>query len=102
MGIKCFPNRWNNVRTSGQDWIYTLSRNSCTAGLNVRIETAWEKLEGHHQAGVVYLWLILDVIINITDDIAAGLKSRINVFDQKGLSRMYIEMSKKCPKLVGL
>jgi hypothetical protein len=72
-----------------QDWIYTLARNSCTAGLNVKIETAWEKLDGHQQAGVVYLWLMLDVIVNITDDVAAGLKSRIKAFGQKGLSGMY-------------
>ena len=69
--------------------MYTLACNSCTVGLNVKIEAAWEKLEGHHQAGVVYLWLMLAVIANITGNVAAGLKSRIKTFGQKGLSGMY-------------
>ena len=71
------------------DWIYTLFSNSCTAVLNVKIETAWEKLEEYQQANVVYLWLMIDVIINITNDAAVGLKSRIKAFGQKGLAGMY-------------
>ena len=34
---------------------------------------------------MVYLWLML----NITNDALAGLKARIKMFSQKGLSRMY-------------
>ena len=78
------------MQTSRQDWIYTLAHNSCTTGLNVKIETVWEKLEGHQQADVVYLWLVFNVIINITDEVTAGLKSRIKTFGQKGLSEMYL------------
>ena len=72
-----------------QDWIYTLARNSCSSGLNMKVETEWEKLEGHQQAGAVYLWMILDVIVNITPDVAAGLKARIKTFGQKGLRGVY-------------
>ena len=73
-----------------RDWMYTLARNSCTTGLNIKTETARENLEVHQQAGVVYLWLMLDVIVNITDNVTAGLKSRIKAFRQKGLSGMYL------------
>ena len=33
---------------------------------------------------------MLDVIVNITDDVAAGLKSKIKAFGQKGLSGKYL------------
>ena len=38
---------------------------------------------------MVYLWLILDVIVNITDNVVAGLKARIKTLGQKGLSGIY-------------
>ena len=37
----------------------------------------------------MYLWTILGIIINISPDVAAGLKTRINVFGEKGLKGLY-------------
>ena len=39
--------------------------------------------------GVVYLWLMLDIIGNITTNVAKGLKEQIKLFGQKGLQEMY-------------
>ena len=72
-----------------QDWILSLTRNSSTVGLNEKVERTFDKLEGHQQAGVVYFWLMLDTIINITPDVAAGLRKRIKTFGEKGVAGIY-------------
>ena len=73
-----------------QDWILTLARNTTsTVGLNEKVEMTFYKLEGHQQAGVVYFWLMLDTIINITPDVAASLRKRIKAFGEKGVAGIY-------------
>ena len=51
----------------------------------MKINDKFSKLLVHRQAGIVYLWMMLDIIINITPDVAAGLKNRIKLFVDKGL-----------------
>ena len=71
------------------EWISTMAKNSCSVGLNIKIDKTYSKLEGHQQAGVVYLWLMLDIIVNITPNVAKGLKEQIKLFGEKGLQGMY-------------
>ena len=37
----------------------------------------------------MYLWMMLDIIVNITPDVASGLKDRIKLLVSKGLNRFY-------------
>ena len=55
----------------------------------MKINHKFSKLLGHRQTGVLYLWTILGIIINISPDVAAGLKTRINVFGEKELKGLY-------------
>ena len=55
----------------------------------MKINHKFGKLLGYQQAGVVYLWMMLDFIINITPDVAAGLKTCIKLFGEKGLNGLY-------------
>ena len=66
-----------------------MAKNSCSVGLNIKIDKIYSKLDGHQQVGAVYLWLMLDTIVNITADVAKGLKEHIKLFGQKGLQGMY-------------
>ena len=75
-----------NYEGKDQEWILTLGQNSCSPGLNMKAETSFTKLGGHKQAGIVYLWIMLDIIGNIPPDVASGLKDRIKLFGLKGLS----------------
>ena len=59
-----------------QKWVLTSARNSCTHGLKIKIATIFDTLPGHQQAGVVYVWLMLDIIVNITPDVQKGLKDQ--------------------------
>ena len=77
-------------KRQGQYWIYTLAYNAGTTGLDVKTETVSETLEGHQHMGMVYVWLMFNVIVNITNNVAAGLKSRINIFGQKNCSGLYL------------
>ena len=55
----------------------------------MKINHKFSKLLGHQQDGVVYLWMMLDIIINITPDVASGLKTRIKLFGDKVLKGLY-------------
>jgi len=37
------------------------------------------------QGGVVYIWMMLDTIIHIPDDVASALQQKIKKFAAKGL-----------------
>ena len=63
-----------------QEFILTLDQNSCSPGLHMKINHKFRKLLVHRQAGVVYLWMMLDIIINIIPDFATCLKTRIKLF----------------------
>ena len=63
-----------------QEWILTLDQNSWSPGLHMKINHKFSKLLGHQQDGVVYLWMMLDIIINTTPDVVASLKNRIKLF----------------------
>ena len=66
-----------------------MAQNSCSTGVHMNINHKFRKLLGHQQAGVVYLWTMLDIIINITPDVAAGLNIRIKLFGENGLKGLY-------------
>ena len=66
-------------------------QNSCSPILHMKINHKFSKLLGHRQAGVVYLWMMLDIIINITPDVAAGLKNHIELFGEKGIKGFYLK-----------
>ena len=72
-----------------QECILTLAQNSCSPGLHMKINHKFRKFLGHRQARVVYLCMMLDIIINITPDVAAGLKTRIKFFGEKSLKGLY-------------
>ena len=57
----------------------------------MKINHKFSKLLGHRQAGVVYLWMMLDIIINITPDVAVGLKTSIKFFGEKGFKGLYLK-----------
>ena len=46
-GSNASPTDGITYKHQNQDWIYTLARNLCTAGLNIKIETTRKKVEGH-------------------------------------------------------
>ena len=66
-----------------------LFRNLCTNGLKVKVASTFDKLPGHQQTGVVYVWLMLDILINVTPDVAKGLKEQLKLFGEKGLKGCY-------------
>ena len=66
-----------------------MAKNSCLVGLKIKIDKTYSKLDGHQKVGVVYLWLVLDIIVNITANVAKSLKEYIKLFGQKGLQGMY-------------
>ena len=55
----------------------------------MKINHKFRKLLVRRQDGIVYLWMMLDIIINITPDVAAGLNTRIKLFGEKGLKGLY-------------
>ena len=55
----------------------------------MQINHKFRKLLGHRWAGVVYLWMMLDIIINVTPDIAAGLNTHIKLLGDKGIKGLY-------------
>ena len=67
----------------------TLAQNSYLPGLHFKMNDKFSKLLGHGQAGAVYLWMMLDIIINVTPDVATGLNTRIKLFGDKGLKGFY-------------
>ena len=69
-----------------QDWLLTLTRNSITSDLDVKVRCSFNKLEGRHQGGVVFIWMMLNTIVHITDDVAKGIQDKIKEFVQKGLT----------------
>ena len=79
----CWP--VSEYEKQDQNWLLTLARNSCTTELKVKIERRFSKLPGHMQGGVVYIWMMLDTIIHITDDVASALQQKIKEFAAKGL-----------------
>ena len=48
------------------EWILSLAQKYCSPGLHMKINHRFRKLLVHRQDGVVYLWIILNIIINIT------------------------------------
>ena len=55
----------------------------------MKINHKFRKFLGHRQARVVYLCMMLDIIINITPDVAAGLKICIKLLGDNGLKGFY-------------
>ena len=55
----------------------------------MHINHKFSKLLVRRQAEVVYLWMMLYIIINITPDVAAGLKTRVKLFGEKGIKGLY-------------
>ena len=80
--------RWGKdgkAEQEDQDWLLTLARNSSTTDLQVSVDRHFDELEGKYQGGVVYIWLMLDAIVKITDDVASGLQKKIKDFGRTGL-----------------
>ena len=73
-GRSVFPTDGITYARQDQDWIQPLTQNSRSTGLRVKVGKTFDKLEGHQQASVTCLWIVLDTISNITLDIAKGLK----------------------------
>ena len=65
-------------------------RNFCSTDLNIKMDKIYSKLEGHQQVGTVYLWLMLDIIFNITPCVAKGPKEQIKLVGHRGLQGMYL------------
>ena len=59
--IECLTNV--TIEMQDQEWALTTAKNSCTNGLKVKIASTFDKLPGHQQTGVVYIWLMLDIHI---------------------------------------
>ena len=66
-----------------------MAKNSYSVGLNIKIDKTYSKLDGHQQAGVVYLWFVLDVIDNTTPGGAKGPKEEIKLFSQDSIQGMH-------------
>ena len=79
--------RWGitGFEVQDQEWLLSLARNSSTTDLQVKVNRRFDKLDGEFQCGVVYIWMMLDTIVNITDDVAAALQKKIKSFADKGL-----------------
>ena len=68
-----------------QDWILTIARNWCTTELQMRIDRAFNKLPGCHQGGCVYLWMALDAMVRVDQNVAEALQAKLKSFGEKGL-----------------
>ena len=66
-------------------WITELLRNSSTPDLIIQVDRDIQKLQGSMQGGVVWAWIMLNKIVNITDDVATALQERIKEFGNSGL-----------------
>ena len=55
-------------------WITDLLRNSSTPDLIIQVDRDIEKLQGSMRGGVVWAWIMLNKIVNITDDVATTLQ----------------------------
>jgi hypothetical protein len=63
-----FPSMRSKIKIGFSPWPET-----CTTELKVKIERRFSKLPGRMQGGVVNIWMMLDTIIHITDDVASAL-----------------------------
>ena len=77
------------IEQQDQEWTLTCAKNLCTNGLKVKVASIFDKIPGHQQTGVVYIWLMLDIIVNITPDVAEGLKEQLKQLGAKGLKGCY-------------
>ena len=66
-----------------------MAKNSCSVGFNIKFNKANSNLDGHHQTGVIYVWLMLDSIAIITANITESLKEHIKFVGQKGFQGVY-------------
>ena len=53
--------------------------------LQLQVSYPFEKLHEKYQEGVVYIWLVLEKIVNITNDVVALLDAKTKDFSSKGL-----------------
>ena len=79
--------RWGKGVEEAQDqeWLLSLTKNSCTTDLVVKVGKKFDKLEGQFQGGVVFLWMMLNTIVRITPDLASGLQNKTKLLALKGL-----------------
>ena len=68
-----------------QEWLLLLSKNACSTDLAMKINTAFSELPGKYQGGVVYLWMVLNTIVRISDDVVKALQAYLKEFREKGL-----------------
>ena len=71
------------IEQQDQEWTLTTIKNLCTNGHKVNIASIFNKLPGHQHTGVVYIWIMLDIIANVTPDAAKGLKEQLKQLGQK-------------------
>ena len=55
----------------------------------MKIASVFDKLPDHLQTGVVYIWIMLDIIVNITPDVAKGLKEQLKYIANEGIKGCY-------------
>ncbi|KAL7462232.1 hypothetical protein ACHAXS_002621 [Conticribra weissflogii] len=70
-----------------QQWILQLAKNSCTIELQRRIDIEFDKLDTKYQGGAVYLKLIFNFLVKMTDSVVTALQRYVKSFATKGLGR---------------
>jgi len=68
-----------------QTWLLQLMRNSCTEEILTRIDANFEELEPAYKGGTVFIKLMFNVIIDLTDSVVESLQKFLKNFGYKGL-----------------
>jgi hypothetical protein len=63
-----------------QNWLLQFVRNSCTEGLRARIDVEFDKLEKAMKGGVVYIKMMYDILVNMTDSVVTSLQRFVKTF----------------------
>ena len=77
--------RGHESEVENQNWLLQLARGSCTEGLQTRIENKFDKLSVEYQGGVVYIKLMYDILVHLTEAVVTALQRYVKHFATKGL-----------------
>ncbi len=75
-----------NCQTS--QWLQTFLYNSCTVELRSCVDVTYDTLEAVERGGVVYFYLILVEMFQMTTDVVTALKSTFTNFRKEGLLKI--------------
>jgi hypothetical protein len=77
-----------DINRQSSSWLFDFLYNSSTAELRERVQPAYEALRPLQQGGIVYLYLLLTEMFQLTRDVVQALKDFIKNFTLYGVSKI--------------